>query len=82
MKTTVDIQDLLLDRAKRYARRSQQPLRAVIEEGLRRVLAEERTADRFELIDASVGDPDVPDPLERYSWQDLRAEIYGDSPQR
>lgn len=82
MKTTIEIQDHLLERAKRFAQRSHLPLRAVVEEGLRRVLAEERPPERFELVDASVGDPHAPDPLERFSWQDLRAEIYGEPPAR
>lgn len=78
MKTTIEIQDRLLERAKRFARRSHQPLRAVVEEGLRRVLADERPAQRYELEDASVGELGAPDPLERFSWQDLRTEIYGE----
>lgn len=82
MKTTIEIQDRLLERAKRFAQRSHQPLRAVVEEGLRRVLADERNSPGFKLVDASVGDPHAPDPLEQYSWQDLRAEIYGESQRR
>jgi hypothetical protein len=76
MKTTIDIQDALLKQAKRHARRSRCSLRAVIEEGLRRVLADSQSHATYELPDASVGDPDAVDPLEAMSWQDLRAEIY------
>lgn len=82
MKTTLDIQDALLERAKRHARRVHRPLRAIVEEGLRRVLADATPRGAFRLRDASVGDPDAPDPLEALSWQDLRAEIYGESPAR
>ncbi len=78
MKTTIDIQDALLERAKRHARKVRRPLRAIVEEGLRRVLSEPRAADAFRLSDASVGDPDATDPLEALSWQDLREEIYGE----
>ena len=77
MKTTVDIQDALLLRAKRYAKRNGHPLRAVVEEGLRLVLSTPVTRSRYRLPDMSVGDPDGPDPLEAYSWQDLREMIYG-----
>ena len=81
MKTTIEIQDRLLERAKRFARRSRQPLRAVVEEGLRRVLDDDTPPQRFRLEDASVGERGAPDPLEQYTWQDLRAEIYG-APER
>ena len=78
MKTTIDIQDGLLVRAKRYARRNGHPLRAVVEEGLRRVLSTPVARSRYRLPDMSVGDRKGPDPLEAYSWQDLRGMIYGD----
>ena len=39
MKTMLDIRDELLVRAKRHARATGRPLRAVVEEGLRQVLA-------------------------------------------
>lgn len=82
MKTTIDIQDALLARAKRHARRVGQPLRAIIEDGLRRVLRETPARQPYELPDASVGDPTAADPLEALSWQDLRDEIYGEPPAR
>lgn len=77
MKTTLDIQDVLIERAKRYAKRVHQPLRAIVEEGLRRVLSEPSAPQAYTLPDASVGDPRAADPLEALSWQDLREEIYG-----
>ena len=78
MKTTIDIQDALLERAKRHAKRMRRPLRAIVEEGLRRVLSDRSSAAAYSLPDASVGDPDAADPLEALSWQDLRAEVYGE----
>jgi hypothetical protein len=77
MKTTVEIQTALLERAKRHARRMGMPLRALIEEGLRRILADEAEAEPYRLPDRSVGEPGGPNPLESLSWQDLRDEIYG-----
>ena len=78
MKTTLDIHDELLRRAKRHARETGRPLRAVVEDGLRRVLAP-GTPDRgYKLPDLRAGDPEAPDPLERYSWPELREMIYGD----
>lgn len=78
MKTTIEIQNELMARAKRYAKRTGRPLRAVIEDGLRRVLAESSRKEHYQLPDRSVGDPDAADPLDAWSWQDLRDEIYGE----
>jgi len=76
VKTTLDIQDELFARAKRLAKRTGRPLRALVEEGLRHVLSQ-RPMSRYELPDRSVGDPSQPDPLEAMSWSELRDEIYG-----
>ena len=78
MKTTLDIHDDLLIRAKRHARQIGRPLRAVVEEGLRQVLATPAARSRYRLPDLSAGDAEAPDPPESYSWQDLRESIYGD----
>ena len=79
MKTTLDISDELLARAKRYAKRVGKPLRAVVEESLQETLARAGKVTAYELPDLSVGVVGAEDPLERMSWQDLRAEIYGGS---
>ena len=77
MKTTVEIPDTLLNRARKHARRTGLPVRALIEEGLRLVLEREPRQEKYSLADLSVGDPDDENPLETFSWQDLRDEIYG-----
>ncbi|MDE2824679.1 MAG: DUF2191 domain-containing protein [Gemmatimonadota bacterium] len=77
MKTTLNIQDELLARAKRYALRTGRPLHEVVEEGLRLALSTESTRERYVLPDHSVGKAGRIDPLEAYSWQDLRDVIYG-----
>jgi hypothetical protein len=77
VKTTVEISDALLTRAKRHARKVGRPLRALIEDGLRHVLQQDQSRARFRLPDRSVGDPQGDNPLEALSWQDLRDEIYG-----
>ena len=77
MKTTIDIHDELLARAKRHARGAGVPLRAVVEEGLRLVLQAPQPARDYRMPDLSVGDPNGDDPLEAYSWQDLSEVIYG-----
>ena len=76
MKTTIDIHDELLARAKRYARDTGRSLRAVVEDGLRLALSAPEPAEAYRLPALSVGDPNGEDPLEAYSWQDLSEMIY------
>ncbi len=78
MKTTLDLPDALLDRARQVARSTGRPLRALVEEGLRRVLDQAESPPAYRMEDASVGDPNDPDPLEGMSWQEIRAEVYGE----
>lgn len=75
MKTTLEINDELLAGAKQLAKRSGRPLRAVIEDGLRRLLSESNCRNGYTMPDCSVGDPSAEDPLAQLSWQDLRGEI-------
>jgi hypothetical protein len=77
MKTTVEIPDALLDRARRHARRTGRPVRVLIEEGLRLVLQAEAHRVPYRLPDRSVGVPGGTNPLELLSWHELRDEIYG-----
>ena len=78
MKTTLDIHDELLTRAKWHAKETGRPLRAVVEEGLRRVLASAGPS-QYKLPDLRVGDANAPDPLAACSWPELRELIYGGS---
>jgi hypothetical protein len=77
VKTTLEIQDQILIRAKRLSKQTGRPLRALVEEGLRHVLGGPSPKVTYQLPDCSVGDPTAKNPLETLSWQDLRAEIYG-----
>ena len=79
MKTTLDIHDELLVRAKRYAKEAGKPLRAVVEEGLRNILSSSTSRSQYILPDLRVGNSNADDPLEQYSWPELRDSIYGDS---
>ncbi len=76
MKTTIDIHDVLLERAKRHAKTRGCTLRSVVEDGLRRVLDEPAPAVPYKLEDCRVGDPDGEDPLKNYTWPELRDLIY------
>ena len=78
MKTTLDIHDELLKRAKQHAQATGRPLRAVVEEGLRAVLTT-GPSSRYTMPDLRVGDAGADNPLERYSWGELRDLIYGET---
>ncbi len=56
MKTTVEVSDALFNSAKQFAQQSQTTMRALIEEGLRRVLndSQAKAKPAFRLKDASV----------------------------
>ena len=82
MKATIDIRDELLERARRRARETGRSLSAVIEDGLRAVLPPAAPEHRYRLPDLRVGDPDAVDPLERYSWAELRELIHPDRSKR
>lgn len=77
MKTTVEISDELLERARRHAKREGRPVRALIEDGLRLLLAREAEAPKYRLPDRSVGKAGDENPLDALSWSELRDEIYG-----
>ena len=80
MKTTLDIADPLFAEAKRIAARDGDTLRSLVEQGLRKVLAERaRKAKPFKLRDASfgaLGKPGVLSSYEAMSWEEKRALIY------
>ena len=64
MKTTIDIHDELLGRAKQHVKGTGQSLRAVMEEGLRQVLAGAAPSPPYKLSNLRVGNPAADDPLE------------------
>ena len=76
MKTTLEIHDELLRRAKQRAKKTGRTLRSVVEEGLREVLAKEPIKNTYRLPDMRVGDPNGENPLEKYTWAELRDIIY------
>lgn len=79
MKTTIDIHDVLLEQAKRHAKETGRTLRSLVEDGLREVLSQPKPAESYKLEDYSYGDPDGPNPLENYTWAELRDLIYVES---
>jgi hypothetical protein len=77
MKTTLDISDPLLDQARRIAARDGETLRSLVEQGLRKVVAERSARTKpFKLRDVAVGVPGVQSEYERLSWEEKRALMY------
>jgi hypothetical protein len=77
MKTTLDIADPLLDQVRRIAARDGETLRSLVEQGLRKVVAERSArAKPFKLRDMSVGSPGGASDYEKLSWEEKRALMY------
>jgi hypothetical protein len=77
MKTTVEIAPALLARAKKLAAQRQTTLRALIEAGLRHVLASEGGARRrYTLPDARVNGQGVQPGIREGDWEQMRSLRY------
>jgi hypothetical protein len=76
MKTTVEITDGLLEEARKAARRERTSVRALIEEGLRKVLATRKRPDGFKLRKATFKGRGLQPPLTETSWQRIRDMAY------
>jgi len=76
MKTTVEIPDSLLRDARSVAARERTTVRALIEEGLRRVTAERKTARPFKLRKVSFGGKGLQQGMGGASWQQIRDAAY------
>ncbi|MDZ7627025.1 MAG: type II toxin-antitoxin system VapB family antitoxin [Parvularculaceae bacterium] len=77
MKTTIDIPDALLAEAQELARREKTTLRALTQEGLRKVIAEKKAKKTpFKLRDVSFGGDGLNDEFKNASWEQIRDAIY------
>jgi len=76
MKTTIDISDSLLSEAKSVAVEEKSSVKALVEEGLRKVLSERKDTRRFRLRKASVKGKGLQNGIEEGSWERLRELIY------
>jgi hypothetical protein len=72
MKTTVEISDALLREARRIAAREGVTLRALIERGLHRVVAEKKSGTPFKLRRASFKGKGLQKTMEAAPWAKLR----------
>ena len=78
VKTTLEISDPLLDQARKIAARDGTTLRALVEQGLRRVVEERRRDEPFRLRDASVKGRGLRPELADAGWDEIRRLAYGD----
>jgi hypothetical protein len=77
MKTTLDITDSLLSEARKVARREGTTLRALVEQGLLRILSEKKKPKpAFRLRDASVDGKGLRPELRDAGWDRIRDLIY------
>ena len=76
MKTTIEIADALLEEAKRSADRQGTTLRALVEDGLRRVLKGDRQASSFRLRRATFRGKGLSPALRDAEFDRLRALAY------
>lgn len=78
MKTTINLPDPLLDRVRERAAREGTTVRALMERGLRQVLAEQAPAPPFRLRRASFRGEGLRPELESSGWDRLRELAYDD----
>lgn len=77
MKTTIDIADAILHETKAVALRDRVTIRALVEEGLREVLARRRTRRaRFRLRDASFKGKGLQPGVALSEWTAIASTIY------
>jgi hypothetical protein len=78
MKTTVDIADDILSRAKVLAAEQNVTLDSLIEEGLRVVLRRRMRQDKFTLRNAAVDGRGTQAGIAEGDWETIRDVIYDD----
>ncbi len=78
MKTTIDIADTLLKEARKVAAKKQLTLRALVEEGLREVIAKQDSGEEFKLRKASFKGKGLRDEFQGESWNKIREAAYED----
>jgi hypothetical protein len=76
MKTTIQIPDSLFEETRRLAHREHTTLRALVEQGLRRTLAERKRRGGFRLRKATFKGQGLQAPLAGASWEQIRELSY------
>lgn len=76
MRTTIDISDALFHSAKKVTQRDGVSLRALVEEGLRKILLERGTEPPKKLRKGSFKGVGMNPDLEEGDWEKIRSLIY------
>ena len=76
MKTTIEISDTLLEAARKVSRREKSTVRALVEEGLRKVIAEREESRNFRLRKATFKGVGLQPQVTGASWKQIRGLIY------
>ncbi len=76
MKTTVDISDELLKKAKRLAAKRRTTLREIIEQGIRNTVKEHQRGVKYVLPDMSVDGKGLQPEFKNKAWSDIRDAAY------
>jgi hypothetical protein len=76
MKTTIEISDALLREARKLAAREGVTLRALVERGLHRVIAETKQRPPFRMRDGSFGEGWLRPEVRDLSWEQIREMSY------
>jgi len=78
MKTTIDIANNLLEEARKLAAREGKTVKALVEEGLRKVLADRERGPGFRLRKATFKGEGLQPDAAGASWERLREMAYGE----
>ncbi len=76
MKTTVEISDVLLHQARKVAAREKTTVRALVEEGLRDVIAKRKRLTGFKLRKVTFRGNGLQPALRGASWEQIRDLAY------
>jgi len=76
VKTTIQIPDSLFQEARRLAQREHTTLKALVEQGLRRTLAERKRRGGFHLRRATFKGQGLQPPMAGASWEQIRDLSY------
>ena len=76
VKTTIQIPDSLFEEARKLAAKEKTTLKALVEEGLRLILAKRNRRGAFRLRKASFKGKGLQPHLAGASWEQIREKIY------
>jgi hypothetical protein len=78
MKTTIDIADPVLNDARKLAAKEGTTLRALVEQGLRKVIEERKEKSRFTARKVTFGEGGLRPEVRGLSWDEIRDLAYED----